>query len=79
MIRVDIPMPGNCEDCPFSYIIRTGELEGRMMCNAMEARAIALSLREPETVVYNPFLPEDCLVDGFRTNRPDSCPIVEEE
>lgn len=47
--------------------------------NQLEARTIALLLREPETVVYNPFLPEDCLVDGFRTNRPDSCPIMEEE
>ena len=78
MIIVDIPMPGNCDDCPFSYLIRTGSYAGQTMCNAMEARANALRLREPETVVYNPHIPEDYLVDGFRTDRPCICPIIAE-
>ena len=38
MIVVDMPMPKNCEDCPMSYWIWSGEYEGLMMCNALEFR-----------------------------------------
>ena len=38
MIRVDIPMPRKCYDCPMSYWIMTGPNEGRLMCEAIEYR-----------------------------------------
>ena len=38
MIRVDIPMPRKCYDCPMSYWILTGPNEGRLMCEAIEYR-----------------------------------------
>ena len=77
MIVVDIPTPQNCDDCPFSYMIRTGMYEGRRMCNAMEARGNALRMAEPE-VTYNPYSPEDYLVDDYTKARPCVCPIIAE-
>ena len=77
MIIVDIPMPKNCDECPFSYLIRTGANEGRTMCNAMESRAI-MRLREP-AVIYDPFTPDDFLIDCYAGTRPGACPIVEEK
>ena len=38
MIVIDIPMPDKCFNCPLLYWIRSGEYEGRAMCNAIEAR-----------------------------------------
>lgn len=38
MIIIDIPMPDSCQNCVCSYWIMSGENEGRLMCNAMEAR-----------------------------------------
>ena len=76
MIVVDIPMPGNCDECPFSYMIWSGKNEGRIMCTAMEARA-AMRLRE-EVVIYDPFTPEDFLIDDYLQSRPQACPIMEE-
>ena len=36
MIRIQIPMPKNCLDCPMSYWVRTGKYEGMLMCCAKE-------------------------------------------
>ena len=38
MILIDVPMPDCCRNCLCSYWIMNGENEGRLMCNAMEAR-----------------------------------------
>ena len=67
MISIDIPMPANCDDCPCSYWIRSGEYEGRMMCNAMES----IKMREGiiDFVQY-------CLVDDMAQTRPENCPII---
>lgn len=79
MIKVDIPMPRNCDDCPFSYLIRSGIYEGHTMCNAMEARTNAMVFREP-SVTYDPFVPhdDDYLIDDYLRTKPDNCPIIEE-
>ena len=44
MILIDIPMPGSCHECPCSYMIMTGEHDGEIMCNAMEARGDGIVL-----------------------------------
>ena len=36
MIKIDIPMPEKCMDCPCSYWIRSGEYEDMLLCNALE-------------------------------------------
>ena len=64
MIRIDIPAPKNCEDCPCSYFIQHGEHEGMMLCNVMEIQKTELAL---------------CLVDEWAEERPEECPIIEEE
>lgn len=73
MIMIDIPMPENCMDCPMSYWVRSGDYEGMMMCNAMEARDRALVLREPaEDITAN------YLVEEYAEKRPEKCPIAGE-
>lgn len=69
MIMINIPMPEKCEDCPMSYYIRSGDYEGMMMCNAMEARDKYL-LREPTEDVTKNYL-----VDEWKPTRPENCPI----
>ena len=72
MVRIDMPMPEKCEDCPCSYWIQSGNYEGLMMCQAMEARD-RMTLRESaEDMVAN------YLVDERDKNRPDNCPIKED-
>lgn len=63
MIRIDIPAPKNCEDCPCSYFIQHGEYEGMMLCNVMEIQKTDYAL---------------CLVDEVAEERPEDCPIIEE-
>ncbi|MBO5959311.1 MAG: hypothetical protein J6Q65_04230 [Lentisphaeria bacterium] len=36
MIRIDIPLPETCEECPCSYWIQSGADAGKLMCNALE-------------------------------------------
>ena len=74
MITIDIPMPENCADCPLSYWIQSGNYEGLMMCQAMEARERALVLREPVEDITAKYL-----VDENAEERPGGCPIVAEE
>jgi len=62
MVRLDIPMPEDCDECPCSYWIRSGEYEGRMMCTAMEFREKGL-----EKSWY--------LVDEAAKGRPENCPM----
>lgn len=72
MIVVDMPMPQNCEDCPMSYWIRSGEYEGMMMCNALEFRE-SMKLREPAEDITKNYL-----VDSRPDKRPEGCPIIKE-
>ena len=36
MIGLNMDPPETCGDCPCSYWVRSGELEGMMMCEALE-------------------------------------------
>ena len=65
MILIDMPMPGNCEDCPCSYYIQTGDYEGLMMCNAMEFKQNSTGFQEELSRYF--VVAED--------HRPDGCPI----
>ena len=66
MIGLDMKMPENCRECPCSYYIRSGNLEGRLMCEMME---------------YIDFEkgPKGCLVDERLNGRPENCPMKEIE
>ena len=66
MIIIDIPIPRNCEECPCSYWIRSGENEGKMMCNAIEFKCARNRKRNKK--------PADCIIHGPKT--PDGCPII---
>ena len=65
MVIVDMPMPANCEDCPCSYYVQTGEYEGAMICNAMEFKANSLGFREELSKYF-------VVAEG---HRPSGCPI----
>ena len=65
MVIVDMPMPANCEDCPCSYYVQTGEYEGAMICNAMEFKANSMGFREELSKFF--IVMED--------HRPDNCPM----
>ena len=60
-----MPMPKNCEDCPCSYYVQTGEYEGAMICNAMEFKANSQGFREELSKYF--VVVED--------HRPDNCPM----
>ena len=64
MIGLDMTMPANCRNCPCSYYIRTGDLEGRLMCEAMEYIDMNRGAK-------------GCLVDENMNSRPGSCPLKE--
>lgn len=64
MIGIDIPLPAYCTECPCSYYVRTGEHEGKLMCQALEFRD-----RCTDTERY--------LVDEKAWNRPKECPMRE--
>ena len=36
MIRIDMPIPRSCLDCPCSYWVQTGPMAGQMICNVMD-------------------------------------------
>lgn len=59
MIKIEIDMPANCVDCPCSYWIPSGELEGRLMCSAIQTRHSV----------------DESLVDSLADNRPGNCPL----
>ena len=67
MIVIDIPMPQNCNDCPCSYQIRSGEYEGYVMCNALEFKDVSDGFRKELNKYF--------VVEQAR-HRPESCPIV---
>ena len=66
MIAIDMPMPHNCETCPCSYYVQTGEYEGAMICNAMEFKANSAGFREELSQYF--------VVAS--NHRPENCPIV---
>ena len=66
MIVIDMPMPANCEACPCSYYVMTGEYEGMMICNAMEFKEKSSGFREELSKYY--VVAED--------HRPDNCPMM---
>ena len=77
MVKIDMPMPKNCDDCPMMYYIRTGVHEGCAMCNAMEAR----DRYKTETVIMRERgkdLTPMYFVDPLEPERPEGCPIVGE-
>ena len=63
MITVDINMPDNCFECPFSSMIMSGDLEGTYQCHAMAARLEKYDLQK-------------CLIHEYDGKRPKNCPIV---
>ena len=66
MIVMDIPMPANCESCPCSYYVQTGEYAGAMICNAREFKR-----------KHDGFL--DDLSEYFvvmDNHRPENCPML---
>ena len=67
MIMIDMPMPANCETCPCSYYVMTGEFEGQMICNAMEFKQNSTGFREE---LSNYFV-------VAADHRPESCPMME--
>ena len=64
MIGLDMKMPPNCRECPCSYYIRSGELEGQLMCEAMEWIDMERGAK-------------GCLVDDLKNVRPESCLMKE--
>ena len=56
MILIDMPMPVNCEDCPCSHTVTMGELSGKLICCAMEARGDELVIVEE----FAPMRPDRC-------------------
>lgn len=69
MIQIDIPMPKNCDECPISYYIQSGEFEGRLMCNALEFRESS-KFRESSSHIL-----ENYLVNEWDEERPKKCPL----
>lgn len=65
MIRVDMPLPEQCADCPMGHWIRWGNDSGRLMCAALEFR------NGPREGAY--------IVDDRSKDRPPECPIVGDE
>ena len=66
MVLVDMPLPDRCANCPLSYWVQSGDYEGMLMCNAMEANLEANGLDRTG----------ECIVDEWREKRPDECPIL---
>lgn len=66
MVVIDMPLPDRCYDCPLSYWVQSGDYEGMMMCNAMEANLEANGLDRTG----------ECLVDENATKRPHGCPMM---
>ena len=62
MIRIDIPLPECCDECPCSHWIWTGKHKGKLMCNALEFKDKHKNK-------------EHFLVDEMDENRPSNCPI----
>lgn len=50
MIAIDMKLPKECDSCPCSYWIQTGEHAGKLMCNVKEYMQTPVS---------------DCLVNGL--------------
>ena len=67
MIMIDIPEPKICDECPCSYWIRSGEYEGRLMCQAMEFASRTEGINHTGKWVVDPDL------------IPDNCPIRREQ
>lgn len=67
MIAIDMRMPLHCRDCPGSYYIMTGPLQGHLMCNIMEfkGKPVAECLLEPE----EPHRPSGCPLIGIKKGR----------
>ena len=70
MVKLDIPRPEHCEECPCSYWVKTGEYEGRLMCEAMEYRDI-FGMKEP-VCDYESYM----LEEGAKAP-PESCPMTD--
>ena len=66
MIMIDMPMPANCETCPCSYYVMTGEFEGQMICNAMEFKSNSAGFRGEISKFFV----------VAENHRPVNCPIV---
>lgn len=75
MIMMNIPVPKNCEDCPCSYMVRTGDYEGMMICNAREFRDTQSGFREELSkyfvVVDAPERPKDCPIRIVKEDKHD--------
>ena len=69
MIMIDIPEPKKCEECPCSYLIRTGEYAGLTMCNAMEFKAASEDGMKFHEELQKYFIVQE-------DHRPDNCPIM---
>ena len=66
MVVVNMPLPKRCFDCPLSHWVESGDYEGMLMCNAMEANLELNGLDRTG----------ECLVDEDAAKRPDDCPMM---
>ena len=71
MIEIDMPLPERCYECPMSHWVCSGEHEGRLMCNALEASLI----RAGNLIMAGNRGIESCLVNENAAQRPENCPI----
>lgn len=69
MVLIDMPLPERCLTCPCSYWVQFGKYEGRMMCNAMEAKHQSIASSLDERIA-------EYLVDECSIKRPKECPII---
>lgn len=72
MLLVDVPMPPRCLVCPCSYVIQTGDQEGKLMCNALEWKDVVRAAEMPLS------FREEWLLEWGENSRPEKCPIVGE-
>ena len=67
MVKIDMPMPECCEQCPCSYWVQFGGHEGELMCEAIESTLLSAGVEDAL---------EDSLVEPMQGQRPEQCPIV---
>ena len=67
MIAIKMRMPKYCEDCPCSYWVQSGDYEGMLMCQAIEANLEMNGLNRTG----------ECIVDQWPDRKPENCPMFD--
>lgn len=70
MIGIDIQMPPSCTACPLSYWVQSGDYQGNLMCNGIEAILLEHGMHD---------CTGECLVNQLSPFRDPSCPLIEIE